>query len=148
MNMNRRGFVRASALATLFASGKTMANGEIPNVAGTPEASKPSGRLNMAIIGCGPMGVGNMRNLWWDPRVRFVAACDPSKESAFHGYNAKTLLGRDPVKRMIDAKYCTTSTKSIADWREVVADPDVDAVLVSTGDYWHALISAAAMKAV
>lgn len=101
----------------------------------------------MAIIGCGPMGVGNMNGLWWDPRVRFVAACDPIRESNYHGYNAKTLLGRDPIKRMIDKKYGTTATKSVADWREVIADPDMDAVLVSTGDYWHSLISAEAMKA-
>ena len=107
----------------------------------------PSGRLNMAIIGCGPMGTGNMRALMKDPRVRFVSACDPIQESKYHGYNAKTLLGRDPVKRMIDKKYGTKDTKSVVDWREVIADPNVDAVLVSTGDYWHALIAAEAMKA-
>ena len=149
MNVNRRDFVKTSALASLFAAGGCATRNEsVPDVVEAPEAGPPpSGRLNMAIIGCGPMGVSNMRQLWKDPRVRFVSACDPIKESRFHGYDAKTLLGRDPVKRMIDKRYGTTATKSVADWREVLADPDVDAVLVSTGDYWHALISAEAMKA-
>ena len=148
MKLNRRDFVKSSAFATLFAAGGCATDGGIPNIVEVPVGTPPpSGRLNLAIVGCGAMGVSNLRQLWKDPRVRFVAACDPIKESRFHGYDAKTLLGRDPVKRLIDAKYQTSATKSVADWREVIADPDVDAVLVSTGDYWHALISAEAMKA-
>jgi len=145
-SFNRREFLccgLAAAGAGLF-GGCTTQKGVVEEFKDVPP---PSGRLNMAIIGCGPMGVGNMQNLMKDPRVRFVAACDPIKESSYHGYNAKTLLGRDPAKRMIDKKYGTTSTKSVVDWREVIADRDIDAVLVSTGDYWHALIAAAAMKA-
>ncbi len=149
MKTSRRGFLGGLTVAGAGAFlGGCATTGAIPDVVEGPVAAPPpSGRLNMAIIGCGPMGVGNMKQLWRDPRVRFVAACDPIRESSYHGYDAKTLLGRDPVKRLIDAKYNTTSTKSVADWREVIADPDVDAVLVSTGDYWHALISAEAMKA-
>ena len=145
MNLNRREFFGMSAAAAgCGLLGGCATRGVVEAYHDTPP---PSGRLNMAIIGCGPMGSWNMENLMKDPRVRFVAACDPIKESSYHGYNAKTLLGREPVKRMIDAKYRTTATRSVVDWREVIADPGVDAVLVSTGDYWHALIAAEAMKA-
>lgn len=144
MNIARRNFIIGGAALATGGCAAFRPSDEVPEFRDVPP---PSGRLNMAIIGCGPMGVGNMRALMGDPRVRFVTACDPIRACARHGYDAKTLLGRDPVKRMIDAHYGVTSTKSVADFREAIADPDVDAVLVSTGDYWHALVAAEAMKA-
>jgi len=147
MSLTRRDFMLAAAATAAAARAASTAEAAPKDAPTFADVPPPSGRLNMAIIGCGPMGVGNMRALMKDPRVRFVAACDPIRASDFHGYNAKTLLGRDPVKKIIDAQYKTHETKSVVDWREVIADPNVDAVLISTGDYWHALIAAEAMKA-
>lgn len=103
--------------------------------------------MNLAVIGCGPMGGGNMGAFLADPRVRVTHVCDPIAETARHGYNAKTPHGRDVFKRRVDKAYKTSSTKSVADFRKVIANPSVDAVLISTGDYWHAPIGVAAMKA-
>ena len=107
----------------------------------------PSDTLNLAIIGCGPMGGGNMKAFMRDPRVRVTHVCDPIAESSYHGYDAKTPHGRDVFKRRVDEFYKTDATKSVADFREVLDDPTVDAVQISTGDYWHAPIGVAAMKA-
>lgn len=106
----------------------------------------PSERLNLAVIGCGPMGGANMGAFLKDPRVRVTHVCDPIAICKHHGYNAKTTLGRDVFKRRVDKFYGVNSTRSVADFREVLDDPSVDAVLVSTGDYWHAIIATEAMR--
>ena len=140
--MNRKEFIGMSALAAVCGGCGTfnigMARGRRP---------APSDTLNLAVIGCGPMGAGNMKKFMNDPRVRVTHVCDPIAESSYHGYDAKTPHGRDVFKRRVDKFYSTTATKSVADFREVLADPSVDAVQISTGDYWHAPIGVAAMKA-
>ena len=114
---------------------------------GCAGARRPSNTLNLAVLGCGPMGLYNANKFLEDPRVRVTHVCDPILESSFHGYNAKTRLGRKVFKEKIDAHYRTNATKSVADYREVIDDPSVDAVLISTGDYWHAIMGAEAMRA-
>ena len=137
--MNRREFLKASALASVSALGGF-------NI-GCVSARRPSDRLNLAVIGCGPMASGNMGGFMKDPRVRVVAVCDPIAESKRHGYDGKTPHGRDVFKRRVDAFYRTTATKSVADYREVLDDPTVDAVQITTGDYWHAVMGVEAMRA-
>ena len=114
---------------------------------GCSSVRRPSSTLNLAVIGCGPMGSGNMGAFMKDPRVRVVAVCDPIASSKRHGYDGKTPHGRDVFKRRVDAFYRTTATRSVADYREILDDPSVDAVQITTGDYWHAVMGVAAMRA-
>lgn len=62
MNLNRRDFVKTSAFASLFAASGCATAKEVPNIVEAPATGvpPPSGRLNVAIIGCGPMGVSNI----------------------------------------------------------------------------------------
>jgi len=142
--MNRRDFIRNSACASLFAAGGCKAFNIGTSYARRPA---PSETLNLAIIGCGPMSSGNMGAFLKDKRVRVVSVCDPIAESKRHGYDAKSPHGRDVFKRRVDAFYKTTATKSVADYREVLDDPTVDAVQITTGDYWHAVMGVEAMRA-
>ena len=135
--MNRRDFLKASAAAAGYG---------LFNV-GCTGVRRPSDRLNLAVIGCGPMSAGNMGAFLRDPRVRVVAVCAPIAETKRHGYDGKTPHGRDVFKRRVDAFYKTTATKSVADYREVLDDPTVDAVQITTGDYWHAVMGVEAMRA-
>ena len=48
---------------------------------------------------------------------------------------------------MIDAKYGNHQCATYRDFRELFARPDIDAVLITTGDRWHALGSMLAAKA-
>jgi predicted dehydrogenase len=48
---------------------------------------------------------------------------------------------------MVDEKYGNTDCTTIRDFRELLARSDIDAVLIATGDHWHALASIMAAKA-
>ena len=125
--MNRREFIGISALAAACGGCGSF---NIGTARGRRPA--PSDTLNLAVIGCGPMGAYNMNLFFADPRVRVTHVCDPIAESSYHGYDAKTPHGRDVFKRKVDKKYGTTATKCVADFREVIDDPTVDAVLIAT----------------
>jgi len=142
--MNRREFIKATASASLFAAGGCRAF-NIGKSCGRRPA--PSETLSLAVIGCGPMAVGNMGAFLRDPRVRVTAVCDPIAESKRHGYDGKTPHGREVFRRRVDGFYKTKSTKCVADFREIVDDPTIDAVQITTGDYWHAIMGVMAMRA-
>jgi predicted dehydrogenase len=114
-----------------------------------PAASK---RITVGAIGCGNMGMGDIKGLLADERVQVVAVCDVNKESA--GYWNNGIAGREPAKRMVEEKYaketkagtykgCDTYT----DFRDLIARKDIDVVVVSTPDHWHAIPVVAAAKA-
>jgi hypothetical protein len=62
--------------------------------------------------------------------------------------------GREPCRKIVDATYAGRKTSgqyrgctAYADFRELLdKEKDADAVVVCTGDHWHALVSVAAMK--
>ena len=141
MNLTRRRFLE-------IASGAAVAGLGFP-LGAAPVVKRPSanGRLNLAVIGCGTQAHTNVPMFLRDPRVRVVTVCDPVLAATGYSYDAKASGGRKVFKELVDAHYADASCKMTADWREVVADPSVDAVLITTPDHWHAPISIAAMKA-
>ena len=101
-----------------------------------------SERITVASIGVGIMGNGNLRRMVSNPDLQVVAVCDvdewrlnDAKNTVETAYAAETKRG--------NYKGCT-ATK---DFREILARPDIDAVLIATGDRWHAVISTMAAKA-
>ncbi len=87
----------------------------------------PSERLNIAGIGVGGMGAGNLENL---KGQNIVALCDVD-----HDYAAKTFT-----------KY--PNARIWTDYREMLEQQkDIDAVLIATPDHTHAVIALAAMRA-
>lgn len=85
-----------------------------------------NGKFNMGIIGSGGRGGANLGGVSGEI---IHTLCD---------VNRKTL---EAVKKRFP------NAKTTTDWREVVADPAVDAVVISTADHHHAPASLAAMKA-
>jgi hypothetical protein len=68
--------------------------------------------------------------------VQFVAICDVRKER------------REAVKKLADAHHGNADCKMYANLREFLdIRKDIDAVLIATGDRWHALASILAMRA-
>jgi predicted dehydrogenase len=98
-----------------------------------PAASRsPSEKLNIGVIGSGGRGHANTDGVVGpneqNARENLVALCDT---------NESVLESR--AKQFPKAKRYT-------DWRKLLEQKDVDAVIVSTPDHHHALASVAAMK--
>jgi len=99
-------------------------------------ATAPSNRVNVGQIGCGSISNYHTNYLSRMKDVRIVAVSDAYKsrrEGKAVGLN-KHYGGGDIVK-------------AHADFREILARPDVDAVIVAAHDNWHTPMSIAAAKA-
>ena len=133
-SLNRRTFLKRS----LLAGGALAAPLIIPASAlGRDGAVAPSNRIVMGGIGIGNRGMGVLTS-WVLPEkdVQFVATCDARKAR------------RDDVKKRVDAHYGNTDCKVYPELREfLAARPDIDAVLSTTGDRWHAPAAILAMQA-
>lgn len=95
----------------------------------------PSERIVLGGIGIGPRGEYDLSALLPEKDVQFVAVCDVRKSR------------REAIKNMVNAHYSNQDCGMIRDFRELLARPDIDAVLIATGDHWHALASLMAAKA-
>ena len=85
----------------------------------------------MGCIGVGSMGSGNMRAFLGDQRVQVVAVCDVD---ANHRQRAR--------------QQCQLpKSAAFNDFRQITERKDIDAVMIATPDYWHAIIAIAAARA-
>ena len=109
------------AAAPYFVSARALGQG------GAPGAND---KIQIGLIGCGGMGRGNLRNCAAHPDVVVTAACDVQKGRA----DATAAAYKE-------------SAKSYGDYREVLAAPDVDAVIIAPPPHWHALIAIEACEA-
>lgn len=129
MNTTRRSFLkRAAALAGMPAI--------IPASAlGKDGATAPSNRIVVAGIGLGPRGRQDLGCLLSHQDVQFVAIADPQADR------------REIIRKTANRHYGNEDCKAYRDLRELLARKDIDAVLIATGDRWHAPASILAAKA-
>jgi hypothetical protein len=99
-------------------------------------AVPPSERIILGGIGLGGRGTGVMNWMLPEKDVQFVAICDPQKQR------------RERIKQIVDERYGNKDCALYHDIREFLATrTDIDALLIATGDRWHALASIWAMRA-
>ncbi len=129
---NRRDFVKKSMLAAAGMAGL----GSIPVVYGTPYKNvRPSDRIRVALIGGRNMGWSNLETFLKFPQVECVSICDIDDEWLYkRASDVEVITGKKPKKLE-------------KDWRRVMDNRDVDAVIVATPDHWHCLQAIAAMEA-
>jgi len=133
--ITRRHFLRrASALAAtpLFVPSAALGlGGEAP----------ASERITLGIIGAGGRGTGNMRSFLPVAGTQVVAVCDVKRDMRERA--AKIVGDHNAANRGGAGKPCDMYN----DFREVLARDDVDAVVISPQDHWHAVIAVAAARA-
>jgi len=131
--IGRRRFFKAAAAA----AGAVIAAPTIVSAAalGKDGAVAASDRITLGAIGIGNRGSYDLNCILWEPDVQVVAVAD------VRGVNRKR------AKDKVDAKYGSTDCKPYIDFRELLARPDIDAVLIATGPNWHATASITAAKA-
>ena len=104
-------------------------------VLGKDGAVSPSERIVLAGLGIGNRGQHVLGCMLEEPVVQFVAIADARR------------IRREAIKNLADAKYGNKDCATYRDFREMLARPDIDAVLIATGDRWHTLASIYAAKA-
>ena len=126
-DFGRRRFLKTTAAMTAASS---LPAWFVEECLANPSA-KPSGSANdkpsVALIGCGGRGQGIAHEA--SAFGNIVAICDVDDG----------LLAA--------AQKSWPQAKAFKDFRDVVAIPEVDAILCGTVDHWHALVSIAAMRA-
>lgn len=129
------------------------------HVLGGPGQVAPSQKTTLAAIGTGGQGMQDLDSFLEFAEVQVVAVCDVNREGgAYQSYNwnkgnERRSCGREPARRAVDGHYADQqrsgkykSCRAYADYRELLAKEDVDAVLIATPDHTHAVISMAAIK--
>ena len=129
-DISRRSFLRGALLAGTALS--------FPFVlASRLSASAPARRIRIGIIGCGRMAQSHADLLSREPDVQFVAVCDV--DAIRVEKMRKKLTALAPEK--------SAGIKTFANYRELLADPEVDAVVIVAPDHWHALLAVEASLA-
>jgi predicted dehydrogenase len=105
------------------------------SVRGGASGVAPSDKIGVALIGAGPQGQGVMKRFLAEEDARVVAVCDVKSDQ------------RQMARELVDGHYQDRSCATFTDFREVLARPDVDAVIVATPDHWHVLVALAAVRA-
>jgi myo-inositol 2-dehydrogenase / D-chiro-inositol 1-dehydrogenase len=134
---SRRLFLRSSLLGS---AGVLAAPSLIPKTYLFGAEVPPSRRIQVAQIGCGRMGMADMQGTMKHGLCRMVAVCD---------LDAKRLAAaREAVERHYkDLGESRVEVKAYRDYRELLARPDVDAVIVTVPDHSHAVVAVEAALA-
>ena len=135
-NINRRGFLKVAAGAAAVAGLPTIVPSTVFG------AAAPSERTTLGFIGCGKQSQHLMRSLLGSPGTHVVAACDVDKLKLER--SSKGIVDKHYADRK-DGSYKGCAT--YGDFRDLLARADIDAVVISTPDHWHAAISIAACRA-
>jgi predicted dehydrogenase len=141
MNSTRRTFIKTSASAAIAVGFPAI----VPNsVFG---ATAPSNRISIGAIGAGRISRGHdMPGVLQFTGVpgrdnRIVAVCDLSAQRVELGKQ----YVNDAYTKKLGAPYA--GTRGYSDYRELLANKEIDAVLISTPDHQHARLAVAAIAA-
>jgi predicted dehydrogenase len=132
LNPGRRDFLRRTAAG----SAGFLAPLIVPShVLGRGGAVGPGEKIVLGGIGLGPRGSYDLGWILPEQDVRFVAVCDVQRSRA------------EKIKEMVDTRYGNSDCVIYRDMFDLLARKDIDAVLIATGDRWHALAALHAVKA-
>lgn len=122
---SRRSFLKTTSMTV--AAGIAMSNQAVGQ-------SSANSKINIGIIGLGGRGMSLLRSFRGKDRANIVAVCDVYVKRR---KQAAAAAGLDPE----------SEKDVLADYKDVLARPDVDAVVIATPDHWHATMAIDAMNA-
>jgi predicted dehydrogenase len=127
--MNRRKFICRTAATSAGLGMATI----IPSEVWSSEVS-PNDSLNVALIGCRNMGFGILQHHLSNKGINCVALCDVDE-------NVLNEKAADVKKNF------NQTPKLYSDFRKLLEQKDIDAVIIGTPDHWHCLIMVYALQA-
>src|SRR6266496_2853318 len=135
---SRRKFLKESIAAGSAAASLSLLNPkqtQAQNAASTSKILGANDRIRVALIGCGGQGGSDLRAMLRIKNIECVALCDVDDAQT-----AKTL-------KAVGDQYGQQPALVTRDFRKVLEQKDIDAVIVGTPDHWHALPTIMACQA-
>ena len=132
--ISRRRFLGGAALGAISFP-YVVSSGALGNASQTP----PSDRITLGFIGAGKQSQHLMDSFLNSPGTQVLAACDVDK--------LKLARGKKKVEDYYKGKGRTDQCKDYGDFRDLLARDDIDAVVISTPDHWHAITVIESAKA-
>ena len=145
----RRDFLKSSA--SLVAAGLGAPAFVPSSVLGLDGGTPPSERVAMGFIGLGGQGTGHLLGGAWTyvpggyvarNDVQVLAACDVRRERR---ESAQQRCNAIYAQKLGQSDY--QGVKAYNDFREVLARPDIDAVLIAVPYHWASLLATMAIRA-
>ena len=135
-SVNRRRFLAsAAAITTVPSLSSSFASA-------APARPGPNDRLTLGFIGMGKQSRGHLQWALNNPQTQVVAVCD------VHDLRLQTAV--DAVGKKYGEASKSGAQKALAayrDFRELLAQGDIDGVVIATPDHWHAIPSILAARA-
>lgn len=129
---SRREFLRRSATASVVFAAPWF----VPARAlGREGATAANETITLGVIGIGPRCTYDLKAMLGFGDIRCLAIADVQASR------------RDAGKKLVDSHYGNQDCKLYRDFRELLDRKDIDAVLIATGDRWHAPASIMAAEA-
>ncbi|MDR1937865.1 MAG: Gfo/Idh/MocA family oxidoreductase [Tannerellaceae bacterium] len=122
--MNRRHFLQKTALSAAGVGLTPLIGGTYHSIYGR---TAPSNKVKVALIGCRSQGYSNLNSFLDYPEVECIALCDIDDE----WLNKRAADVEKKTKKKVPHLY--------KDWRRVIENKNVDAVIIGTPDHWHCL---------
>ena len=137
-NTSRRKFLKESIVAGSTAASLSLLNPKqirAQNASLTSRIPGANDRIRVALIGCGGQGGGDLRAMLRIKNIECVGLCDVDDTQS-----AKML-------KNVGDQYNQQPALVTRDFRKVLEQKDIDAVIIGTPDHWHALPTVMACQA-
>jgi len=127
----RRSFLKHAMTATAAIGLPNLAPGTALGLSG---ATAPSERITVGFIGMGKMAKGHLNSFLNDRTCQVLAICDVERgRTEGHARLTEEHYGKR------DGKGSYKGCSAYGDYRELCARADIDGVIISTPNQWHAL---------
>jgi predicted dehydrogenase len=131
-HLNRRRFLQTTATASAALAIPTIVSAR---ALGAANAASASERITLGVIGIGPRATYDIQPMLAFPDVQCVAIADVQASRRKKG------------KELVDKHYGNQDCVVVRDFRDLLDRKDIDALLIATGDRWHAPASMLAAEA-